>query len=184
MDSFNKISLAFAIVAVMVSNTEFVSSAKIEPRIIGGDSAKSGQFPHQVSLRTFSTKRHFCGGSIITPRFILTAAHCSKGGNAAPSNVYAVVGALTRLDDGIVVHLEDIMPHPKFDMIEHENDISMLRTVTEIVFSELVQPIALPTENLPEIGNVPVTVSGWGLTWVIFILKKCYFRLFFLIYKL
>jgi len=43
-------------------------------RIVGGADAAEGQFPHQVSLRQLSS--HICGGSIIAPQVILTAAHC------------------------------------------------------------------------------------------------------------
>lgn len=43
-------------------------------RIVNGLDASQGQFPYQISLRKNSM--HHCGGSIITNRFILTAAHC------------------------------------------------------------------------------------------------------------
>lgn len=48
-----------------------------ESKIVGGKDALSGQFPYQVSLR--KNKSHFCGGSIIDSRTILTAAHCVEG---------------------------------------------------------------------------------------------------------
>lgn len=43
-------------------------------RVVNGSEAGDGQFPYQISLRRFEL--HHCGGSIITRRFILTAAHC------------------------------------------------------------------------------------------------------------
>ena len=44
-------------------------------RIVGGQDAEVGQFPHQVSLQR-EDGSHTCGGSIISEKFILTAAHC------------------------------------------------------------------------------------------------------------
>lgn len=48
-----------------------------QTKIVGGTAAKEGEFPYQVSLRI--KNRHFCGGSIIDKRWILTAAHCLDG---------------------------------------------------------------------------------------------------------
>lgn len=51
-----------------------VICAEIKDRIIGGENARPGQFPYQVSLQCGN--RHICGGSILNEKYILTAAHC------------------------------------------------------------------------------------------------------------
>merc|ERR1712025_90610 len=46
------------------------------PVIIGGNDARDGQFPHQVAL--VSSGSHYCGGSIIAPTKVMSAAHCKQ----------------------------------------------------------------------------------------------------------
>lgn len=131
-------------------------------RIVGGDEATVGQFPHQVSLRVRNGQRHFCGGSIISDRFILTAAHCTQNQTSNPANVRAVVGAHRVSTGGTQYALDRIVNHPGFSMQTIANDISVLRTTQRIAFSPLIQAIALPTADVPAEGGVPAFLSGWG----------------------
>lgn len=133
---------------------------ELSPRIIRGKDAKDGQFPYQVSLRRRMNGQHFCGASIISTRFLLTAAHCTQGNAAVPFLVYAVVGSVDRRT-GVSLTLNKITPHEKYDGDRLLNDISLIRTASEIIFSATIQPIALPTQNLPQPNTVVVT-SGWG----------------------
>jgi len=72
-----------------------VSGGVIESRILGGSAATPGQFPYQISLQYFNTTtnsfKHFCGGSIIDPTHIVTAAHVSIMTNTQISVGFLVV---------------------------------------------------------------------------------------------
>lgn len=139
----------------------FVSSDKsfnIKPLIIGGRQAASGEFPYQVSLQTKFFRRHFCAASIISNRFLLTAAHCIGG--REPCDFIAVVGAVRRDFDGIVYRIRQIVRHEQFNSTIISNDIALLFTTDDIVFTSKIQPISLPKHN--DDGNTAVILSGWG----------------------
>lgn len=167
MKTISLICLALCAVCV-VANTKFglPKYYDLTPRIIGGEDAKEGQFPYQVSLRDKISFRHNCGASILSSRFLLTAAHCSLIVNHKPQFMYIVAGALRLSSGGVKYELDKIIPHANYDGFSHRNDISLLHTAKKIVFSETIQPIALPMQNIP--GGSEVLLSGWGQTSVSF----------------
>lgn len=130
-------------------------------RIIDGIEAEKGQFPHQVSVKLSSTHKHICGGSIISDKFILTAGHCFERDDK-PTEFFVYFGALDIINDGIDMNLEKIIIHPSFDMRKLTNDITILKTIETIIFSDFVKPISLPTQNVPAGGQMDVILSGWG----------------------
>lgn len=155
--------LAVFIIGVIADEESLSNSnSTYEDRIIGGGDATVGQFPYQVSLRDNNSTEHFCGGSIITKRFILTAAHCTDLESSKPQNVRVVVGAHRVSSGGTHYTVDKILKHPGYGPIDLSNDISIVRTTHPIKYSALVRPITLPTTDLPVDGGLPVIVSGWG----------------------
>lgn len=127
-------------------------------RTVGGDDAKLGQFPYQVSLRDAEAKDHICGASILNNRFILTAEHCTR--HQQPEDIVAVVGTVRLTEGGIVIKLNKITVHENYTDFGNY-DVSLIRTQDEIIFTETVQPIALPTHQTK--GDIHVILSGWGM---------------------
>ena len=85
-----------------------------------------GEFPHVVSLRRGGG--HFCGGSIIGPQHILTAAHCVHGIMVYPYTDITVVSGSNYLSQGGTVHtIKRATAHPSFVMENSmPNDVAVL----------------------------------------------------------
>lgn len=89
-------------------------------RIVGGRNAGSGEVPFQISLRTWGTQFHFCGGALINNRWALTAASCVHG---RPHNSLNMVAGITSLRDlGVARRSRTIMIHPNFSnmFVDHK----------------------------------------------------------------
>jgi secreted trypsin-like serine protease len=127
-------------------------------RIYGGQQAKLGQFPYMASLRE-PKGNHFCGGFILTEKWIGTSGNCAYR-RYAP-NVLVAVGAIDRFDGGVFYEIEKIFAHPKFDNPMKMNDIGLAQTKSSIKMNKNIQsvPIALGFgfEGL-------AIVTGWGKT--------------------
>lgn len=129
-------------------------------RIIGGSDAIPGQFPYQASLRKVANRRHFCGGSIVTNHWILTAAHCTI--EERPSTIFAIIGTHLLSGAGGVEHAIDIIRnHERFYIETIENDVAVIRTEIEMEFSLFVSAIPLINRK---VENEALIVSGWGRT--------------------
>lgn len=162
MKTINLICLAICIVLVKAEYDVFGLNNEdgFESRIVGGKQAKKGQFPYQVSLRKRLTKQHYCGASIISNRYMLTAAHCTHGVFLKPPFIVAVVGTVLRHFDGVTIKLQKVNAHEGFNRQTLVNDIALIRTASEIRFTQNIQPIALPQRYTG--ANSSLVLSGWG----------------------
>ncbi|KAM9320390.1 transmembrane protease serine 2 [Gastrophryne carolinensis] len=139
------------------------STKYVDSRIVGGTRAQSGEWPWQVSLQI--GKSHVCGGSIITPDWIVTAAHCVEGGYANPSqwNVYA--GSTSRTSGGTFYTVEKVISHPNYKTDTKDNDIALMKLRSSITFTATtIKPVCLPNAGMPWSATQSCWISGWGRT--------------------
>jgi secreted trypsin-like serine protease len=142
------------------SSAKAVPLKNISSRIINGDKAVLGQFPWQAALRVTGNSRNwFCGGSIISEEWILTAGHCVSGGLSA-----IIETGLVDLDGNIGLEStsSDLVLHEGYDIDTLSNDIGLIKLSKPLQFDENTAAISLSSEPLSE--DEEVTVSGWGLT--------------------
>lgn len=138
-------------------------SPLIESRIYGGQEAKPGQFPHQISLRSLG--HHSCGGSILSSRFVLTAAHCVWKKFAPTYTV--VVGAHKKgSNDGRAHTVTRFIAHEDYNYKTLQHDVALVELKTPIDFDDRVAPISLRREFIG--AGIEAVTSGWGQTNVIY----------------
>ena len=137
-------------------------SCSIEDRIVGGKKAKKGQFPWQAALVSPGGSQPWCGGTLLSGNWVLTAAHCTI--NDAPEGIEVLLGAFdwTKPNDKNRQRAKvlEIINHPDYNPSTLENDISLLKLAEPIACGKRVQGACLAWSE-PFDGDM-VTVSGWG----------------------
>ncbi|XP_014291108.1 venom serine protease 34 [Halyomorpha halys] len=166
------ISIGFHLVAANSNNQHGWCNCglfQLSTRIINGTVAPEGTHPWAVALMhryyfsIFSWATEFCGGSIITPKHILTAAHCLK--DKIASKVWIAVGQhdLRKLKEKNLISSDMLIIHENYD--DNIYDIGLVITSRQIKYNLLVSPVCLPKTKLElETKGAKVTVAGWGQT--------------------
>lgn len=141
---------------------------KTNSRVIGGNPAPEGAFPFQISLRT-TTNSHFCGGALISGRWVLTSANCVY--DKLPNQVLIVAGAHS-IYDGSIYGCEIITRHPQYNPTTRANDLAVLKTSREVANTTYVAP-AFYYGYMYSCGIAGVT-TGWGDTQVSIRIRRKY----------
>jgi secreted trypsin-like serine protease len=152
-------------------------------RIVGGEEVWYGQVPWQVLIKE---RRLFgllnfrkCGGVLIAPRWVLTAAHCNAGFLGSLDVVTGLhdIHEAAETPEGEsaagkssgsarvqTLHSKRVHIHPEFSRLQLTNDIALIELEGEVKFNENVQPVCLPPRSHSYRDGTPAFVSGWGYT--------------------
>lgn len=148
------------------------NESSIQSRVLGGGNAEIGAWPSMAAILIAGMQpledRFFCGGTVISDRWILTAAHCLYdpfGVESQAADIRVAVGINDLLDNSAIeVVVSNIFIHPQFDTGGGtlQNDIALL---------ELANVVSAPAIHLfdgdPETFNDTLGfIAGWGATGV------------------
>lgn len=145
--------------------TDFTGKVHVfdaDPHITNGYTAKRGQFPWQVSIIIDGS--YFCGGSLISDDWVLTAAHCANGFTSF--DVTLGSSRVDTLDPGSRTALSrSSFMHEEYESSSINNDIALIKLPQTIDFTLYILPARLPSRSQANNNLVGETVqcSGWGI---------------------
>uniref|UniRef100_A0A8D8Z000 Serine protease snake n=1 Tax=Cacopsylla melanoneura TaxID=428564 RepID=A0A8D8Z000_9HEMI len=139
------------------------------PLIVGGQRALYGEFPHQTELGYWEAGapmedvKWVCGGTLISERFVVTAAHCIVTRMGEPS--FIRFGLITKLSYSVSDNIYKIarcFVHPNYtaeDMNDYD-DIALVQIEDQVEFSETLRPACLNVNH--DVKYRTALASGFG----------------------
>ncbi|XP_039266828.2 uncharacterized protein LOC120342178 [Styela clava] len=156
---------------------------RMDGRIVGGSEAMPHSWPWIVSINklkskydTLTSKMQYtynywaCGGTIVAPSWIVTAAHCFADGDEKKyTTKYKIVTGLHDQNllsslQGNVYEIRRIIYHPKYDDAKNKYDIAILQSHIPIKFNRKILPACLPNPDVIPINGKVCVLAGWGYT--------------------
>ncbi|XP_055632332.1 phenoloxidase-activating factor 1-like [Toxorhynchites rutilus septentrionalis] len=137
--------------------------------IVNGVDAKISDWPWHAAIRLHSgpgsSPEYVCGGTLVSERFVVTAAHCTIGENPNKLPKMSVQLGVNAVGspEGKVYNVEKIHRHSGFSLDNLRDDIALLELDSPVEFTDFVLPICLSEKTKMEPGKLGAIV-GWGFT--------------------
>jgi secreted trypsin-like serine protease len=141
-----------------------VHAQTVTPTIVGGRAAADGAWPWQVALlRAAVNDRYlaqYCGGTLVAPEWVLTAAHCVDEERATDVDILAGV-SLLRDPAGTRVGVSRIIIHPAYSMLNNDSDLALLHLTATLSLTAVALYTGTPgSEEQIFLQGVS---TGWGM---------------------
>ncbi|HEX8585668.1 MAG TPA: serine protease [Allosphingosinicella sp.] len=139
----------------------YLAALRIDPRIVGGRPYTIAEAPYQVALvRGYAGNRYqFCGGTLIAPDTVVTAAHCIDNSIVQndPARLDIVAGTAFFPEAGERIKARSIAVHPRWNSTNNDFDIAIVKLQTP---SALGRPVEVGAADVAP--PTTATVTGWG----------------------
>lgn len=140
-----------------------------EAKIVGGKQAEIGAFPWQVSLGVSWIAdpyyAHFCGGSVYSSKWIVTASHCVE--NLTPGKVVITAGTNRLVSGATRRNVRRIIVHKSYNTASYDNDIALIELFGELPLGDTITAVPLLTSDAESASlndAARLIVTGWGAT--------------------
>ncbi|XP_053674146.1 transmembrane protease serine 9-like [Anopheles nili] len=128
-------------------------------RIVGGTETTAHQFPWLAGL--FRQGKLYCGASVVSRNFLVTAAHCVN--SFEPSEIRVYLGGHNIAKDYTELRrVKRIIDHEDFDIFTFNNDIALLELDKPLRYGPTIQPACLPDGSVMDFTGTLGVVAGWG----------------------
>jgi len=131
-------------------------------RIVGGTEATPHSWPWMAALVVDDS--WFCGGTLISDEWVLTAAHCAKDASTMRVQLGAHNIKEASEEGRIELTTTDFFTHPNYNQIILHNDIALVHLPYAINFTDTIRPVCIPkhSESGEKWDHMDVQASGWG----------------------
>jgi secreted trypsin-like serine protease len=154
------VAIAATAAAAATALTAAPSAVAAPQPIVGGTTTTTSAYPFMMQI-TDASQNQFCGGTLVSPTKVVTAAHCMVG---ETTSSVRVVGGRTYLNgtNGTVARVSKIWIHPNYTSATRGEDVAVLTLSTSMPYA--TAKYVSSTDTSVYTAGTTARVLGWGTT--------------------